>query len=127
MLGFQEFPKKRELTVSGDTRIPTHLWIEGEIRRLASEGRGVYVAARGDKTGGIVLQKIADMGGRCRVLIQQRDFEGRLGWADAMGAEIVAEGAADDYIKRSVQRDPDLWVVEIEDRDMRNLLNAPDA
>ncbi len=108
--------------MSNDTRIPTHLWVEAEIRRLSGEGFGVYVAARGDKTGGIVLQKISDMRGQCRLLIQQRDLEGALGWVDAMGEAVVAEKDADAYIARSTARDPDLWVIEVEDPKMQNLL-----
>ncbi len=110
--------------MSSDTRIPTHLWIEAEIRRLSGEGHGVYVAARGDKTGGIVLQKISDMTGQCRLLIQQRDLKGELGWVDAMGEAVVSEKDADVYIAKATQRDPDLWVVEIEDRAMQVSLQS---
>lgn len=107
-----------------EARIPAYLWIESEIRRLQSEGHGVYVTARGDKTGGIVLQKISGMNGQCRLLIQQRDLEGKLGWIDALGVDIVTEREADAYIKRACGRDPDLWVIEIEDREMRNLMEV---
>lgn len=103
---------------SDDARIPSHIWIEAEIRRLSSLGLGVYVAVRGDKMGGLVLQKISNMAGQCRLLIQQRAMHGRMTWADALDAAEVSELDADAYIKRAVARDPDLWVVEIEDRSM---------
>lgn len=101
-----------------DARIPSHIWIEAEIRRLSALGLGVYVAARGDKMGGLVLQKISNMTGQCRLLIQQRDFNGRMVWVDALDAPEVPESDADAYIRRARGRDPDLWVVEIEDRAM---------
>ncbi|MFA5592228.1 MAG: DUF1491 family protein [Micavibrio sp.] len=107
-------------------RMPTHLWVEAEVRRLLSEGYGVYVNARGDRAGGLVIQKIADMAGSARVLVQQRDAGGRLVWMNALEDDVVAERDADSYIARAVDRDPDLWVVEIEDRQMRfPLLTAP--
>jgi len=41
---------------------------------------------------------------------------GRLGWLGALDGASVGEAEADAYIARAVTRDPDLWVVEIEDR-----------
>ena len=106
------------MSAAQETRIPTHLWVEAEVRRLSGEGFGVYVAAKGDKTGGIVIQKISDLSGNCRLRGQQRDLLGKLVWIDVLQDEIVPESEADAYIKRAIERDPDLWVVEIEDRAM---------
>lgn len=110
-----------------ETRIPVHLWVEAEIRRLSVEGFGVYVTARGDKTGGIVLQKISNLQGQCRLLIQQRDLNGKLGWVNALADEIVEENTADSYIQRASSRDPDLWVIEIEDRAMAAFIRSENA
>jgi len=107
------------MEVHSEARLPTHIWVEAELRRLSSMGLGVYIAARGDKSGGMVLQKIANMQGDCRLMIQQRDLMGALVWINALQDDIVPESEADAYIKRAVQRDPDLWVLEIEDRAMR--------
>lgn len=106
-----------------DIRIPTHLWVEAEVRRLVSEGLGVYVAACGDKAGGMVIQKISDMTGNCRLRGQQRDLLGKLVWIDLLQDEVVPESEADAYIKRAIARDPDLWVVEVEDRTMAACLS----
>lgn len=111
------------MDVAQDPRIPTHIWVEAEVRRLSGEGFGVYIAARGDKTGGMVVQKIADMAGNCRLRGQQRDLLGKLVWIDVLQDEVVPESEADAYIKRAVERDPDLWVVEIEDRTMQAALS----
>lgn len=74
--------------------------------------------------GGIVLQKISDMSGKCRLLIQQRDLDGKLTWVNALDCEIAEEREADSYIKRATARDPDLWVVEIEDRSLLKMMSA---
>ena len=105
-----------------DDRIPTYLWVEAEIRRLQSLGLAVYVAHGGDKIGGMVLQKISDMSGACKLMGQQRDLLGKLVWINALQDDIVPESEADKYIEKSLQRDPDLWVVEIEDKAMAAIL-----
>src|SRR5690554_6108951 len=104
----------------GDERIPTYLWLEAKIRELSAQGVGVYVAQRGDKAGGLVLLKVSDMMGQCKLLTQQRNLDGELVWAAALKEEVSDEKSADDYIARACQRDPDLWVIEVEDREMKN-------
>lgn len=104
------------MTEAEQTRIPTHVWVEAELRRLSDLGIAVYVAARGDKTGGMVLQKISNMAGQCRLMGLQRDLLGKLVWINVLQDEVVEESEADAYVRRAIERDPDLWVVEIEDR-----------
>ena len=105
------------MTDGAAPRLPTHLWVEAEIRRLGTLGHPVYVIAKGDLAGGLVLQKISDLLGKSRLLGLERDLNGRLGWVDALSAGgPIPEQEADAYIARARQRDPDLWVIEIEDR-----------
>lgn len=106
-----------------EVRIPTHLWVEAEVRRLSGLGLGVYIASKGDRTGGMVIQKVADMSGKCRLLGQQRDLLGKLVWINLLQDDIVDEAEADAYIKRATSRDTDLWVVEIEDRSLQASIN----
>ena len=103
-----------------DERLPTYLWLDAKIRELSAQGIGVYVAQRGDRMGGLVLLKVADMTGQCRLLTQQRNLEGKLVWMAALKEEFMDEKSADDYIARARSRDPDLWVIEVEDKLMGN-------
>ena len=70
--------------------------------------------------GGLVLLKLNMLDGGCLVLTQTRDLDGRMAWLPAMKGEAVSESDADAYIERAVARDPDLWVIEVEDREGRN-------
>jgi hypothetical protein len=99
-----------------DGRLPTHIWLQAHIRRLSIEGIPVAVVHRGEAAGGSVLLKLNQLDLGCRVLSQARGADGALGWLAAFEGKSVAEPEADAYIARAISRDPDLWVVEIEDR-----------
>ena len=57
------------------------------------------------------------MCGCCRVYDQIRDLDGNLGWMAAFDQPDVPEQKADEYVRRAIMRDPDVWVIEIEDPD----------
>ncbi len=103
-----------------DARLPVHLWIDAQLAPLNARGVFYYIQQRGEKNTGTVLLKLNGLAGQCRLLIQQRDLDGNLGWMHALQKELVEESTVDSYIQRSIARDPDLWVIEIEDRDMDN-------
>lgn len=108
--------------MSGD-RLPTYLWLDAMVREVTARGVGIYITQRGERMGGMVLVKIADTRGQCRLILQQRDLDGILQWVPALKDDITDEKSADDYIARAIGRDPDLWVVEVEDREMKNPLS----
>lgn len=100
-----------------ETRMPTHLWVEAKIRELSSKNIGVYVTHKGERHDGIVLLKLANLKGECKLLTQQRNFDGVLEWVNVFADEIITEQKADEYITRSISRDPDQWVIEVESID----------
>lgn len=102
-------------------RLPTALMIEACLKPLAGMGLYHYIENKGDRDSGLILLKLNNLAGQCRVLVQQRDFmTDTLVWASPLAQEVVATVEADAYSKRAIDRDPDLWVIEIEDRDMNN-------
>jgi hypothetical protein len=103
-----------------EERIPTHLWVMAQVRRCNDAGQPAYVLRRGERMGGLVVLKLALLDGTAKVLVQQRDLDGRLGWMAVKGPDPVPEAEADAYVERTTARDPDLWVVEVEARDGAN-------
>ncbi|MGP1397965.1 MAG: DUF1491 family protein [Inquilinaceae bacterium] len=103
-----------------EDRLPTELWVTAHLRRCIADGIPATVARKGDRWGGLVLLKLNQLEHGCRVLTQSRDPDGRPAWMPGLNGGLVPEADADDYIARAVARDPDLWVIEIEDRQGRH-------
>jgi hypothetical protein len=97
-----------------EARLKSSIQVKALIRRCDIAAIGVAVTARGDPDAGAILVKLCGRDMAATVLAQARRADGTLGWLRATGAAPVAEPDADAYIARQRQRDPDLWVVEIE-------------
>ncbi|MBT4933496.1 MAG: DUF1491 family protein [Rhodospirillaceae bacterium] len=106
------------------SKIKAGLWVQAQIRQCDINVIPLMVRQKGDPDSGAILLKL-DLGeAGCSVLSQVRDVEGNPGWMYGGGGEIIAEEEAESYIKRQIQRDPDLWVIEIEDRQGRYELDG---
>lgn len=103
-----------------DASLHTGLMVEATLRPLNDRGVFYYITNKGNHASGVILLKLSDTKGKCKLLIQQRDLEGNMGWMHALKEEVLEEGQADAYIQRSIQRDPDIWAIEIEDPEMNN-------
>lgn len=102
------------------TRLTADLWVSAYLARLRLAAIPHYLVARGDATAGAVLVKCATLDRQARVW--QRSFDLA---SDARVWVVLAEGdeaLVDADIARQRARDPDLWVVEVEDREGRTLL-----
>jgi hypothetical protein len=97
-----------------EARLKTALWIKALIRRCDLAAVAVAVVSRGDGDAGAVVLKLNARDEGCSVLAQARGPDGELVWMRATGPAPVAEADAESYIARQRQRDPDMWVVEIE-------------
>ncbi len=104
-------------------RLTSEFWVQAYLTRLRQEGVAAYVMARGDVTAGAVLVKLATLDGRAQAF--QRSLDPATGgrvWTQL--AEGV-EAEVDAMLTRQRARDPDLWIIELEDRDGRTLLDTP--
>ena len=102
-------------------RLTSEFWVQAYLTRLRLADLPAYVVARGDATAGAVLVKSATLDGRARLFQRSVDFAtgGRVWVTLAEGVE----GDVDAAITRQRARDPDLWVIEVEDRAGRTLLD----
>ncbi|MEQ9694574.1 DUF1491 family protein [Shimia sp. SDUM112013] len=105
------------------TRLTAKFWVQAYMARLEFAGIPAYVVAHGDDTAGAVLVKLATLDGQAQAF--QRSFDLMTGDRKWM---VLAEGeepTVDAALRRQRDFDPDLWVVEVEDRQGRHLLDEP--
>ena len=102
-------------------RLTAEFWVQAYLTRLRLAGIPAYVTARGDATAGAVLVKLATLDGLAKAFQRSFDLAGGVRvWI------VLAEGdeaAVDASIARQRGFDRDLWVIEIEDRAGRSLLD----
>ena len=102
-----------------EPRLKTRMQVMAAVRLGTVRAIPITVARRGDEDAGTILIKLNRLDLGFTVLAQTRLPQGDLAWLRATGEAPVDEATADAYIARQVQRDPDLWVIEIEDREGR--------
>jgi hypothetical protein len=97
-------------------RLKAGIFVRALIRRAEVAGAHAYVLRKGSEEAGAVVLKLLRRDGSSQVLSQARNGEGELVWVRPLG-ETVDEGTARSWFDRQVRFDPDLWIVEIEDRE----------
>ena len=106
-----------------DARRSTQVWVDALLRRVQVAGASVFVLQRGDESRGDVLIKVTDLKGAAQVYTPRLTMEGERVFANLEAQSIGPdEASADAYLRRAKERDRDLWVVEIEDPEMRHFL-----
>jgi len=101
--------------------LSTDLWVQALIRRAHMAGAFATVLRRGDAKGGAVLVKVVDRRrGAARLYAEATRRDGETVWMEPSGA--ADEPVLDAYAQRASGRDPDLWVIEVEDGEGRHFL-----
>lgn len=104
--------------------LSTDIWVGALIRRAELGGAFATVARKGDARAGAVLVKtINRLTGETAVYAEAFRGDGERVWMEPSASR--EEAGVDQYIEKSLRTDPDLWVVEIEDREGRHFLTEP--
>ncbi|MGB3148154.1 MAG: DUF1491 family protein [Paracoccaceae bacterium] len=106
-----------------EPRLTADIWVHAYLRRLEAASIPAYVTARGDKTAGAVLIKLATLDGQAQLFHRSFDLmTGARAWVSLFAG---AEPECDAAVSRQRRMDPDLWVIELESREGRTLLDEP--
>lgn len=104
-------------------RLTARFWVDAYLARLRFEDIPAFVVTHGDDTAGIILVKSNTLNGQAVVYQRSYDMlEDTSRWAVLVDGD---EAEVDAAIARQRGFDPDLWVIEVEDRQGRHLLDAP--
>ncbi|MEM9580802.1 MAG: DUF1491 family protein [Pseudomonadota bacterium] len=102
------------------TRLTARFWVDAYLARLRFANIPAFVVIHGDDTAGAVLVKANTLDGNATLYHRHYDI-----LEDTRSWEPLAKGE-DAEVEASIAKqrsfDPDLWVIEVEDREGRTLL-----
>jgi hypothetical protein len=114
-------------------RLKAALWVAAYLRRCHVEGVFAAVRRRGAEEAGAVFVRVSRLDGTSDLFgpAPQSAFDAAEGMARAFAPSLATQSAPDSeieaYLARQIKFDPDIWVVEIEDRAGRNFLDIVPA
>jgi hypothetical protein len=96
-------------------RLKAGIFVRALIRRAEVQGASAFIVRKGNEEAGAVILRLSRLDGTALVLNQVRKGDGKLVWARPLN-DWGPENKAAEWCARQITFDPDLWVVEIEDR-----------
>jgi hypothetical protein len=113
-------------------RLKSHIWVSAYLRRCQTENIFGAVRRRGAEEAGAVFVKLALLDGNALLFgpaPQSAYDESRP--AERMFAQLtpepVPESVVEERLAKEIRFDPDVWIVEIEDRAGRHYLDLAKA
>ena len=111
-------------------RLKSALWVAAYLRRCQVEGVAAVVRRRGAEEAGAIFVRIDRLDGTSDLFgpAPQSAFDSVPGAARAFSASLAEQPAPDasieSYLAREIKFDPDIWIVEVEDRNGQNFLDV---
>ncbi len=110
-------------------RLKSGIWVSAYLRRCRIEGAEAVLRRRGAEEAGAIFVKVARLDGTAEVFgpAPQSAFdEARPSdrvFAPSLKVQPASDADAEAYLARQIKFDPDVWIVEVEDRAGRNFLD----
>ena len=112
-------------------RLKSGIWVSAYLRRCAVEGAFAAVRRRGAEEAGAIFIKVSRLDGTATLYgpAPQTAFDearpaDRFFTAMLGGDRPAPEADIETRLAREIRFDPDVWIVEIEDRAGRNFLDG---
>jgi hypothetical protein len=109
-------------------RLKSGVWVSAYVRRCFVEGAFAAVRRRGAEEAGAIFIKVSRLDGTADVYgpAPQTAFSGGeldRAFSPAMKTMPAPDADAEAYLARQIRFDPDLWIIETEDRAGRHFLD----
>ena len=110
-------------------RLKSGIWVAAYLRRCQAEGAYAAIRRRGAEEAGAIFIKInlldgtADLYGPAPQAAFDQAQPTDRAFSPCLPASPVPESDAEAYLVREIRFDPDVWIVEIEDRKGRHFLD----
>lgn len=101
-------------------RLTSDLWVSAYLRRLQLVNIPAFITSKGDATAGAIIIKLNTLDGKACAFHRSYDLDGNRVWATLADGE---ECGVDDSLIKQRSFDPDIWIIEVEDREGRHLLD----
>ncbi|MBI1492917.1 DUF1491 family protein [Halocynthiibacter styelae] len=105
------------------SRLTADFWVSAYLTRLRLADIPAFVVKKGDLTAGAVLIKLNTLDGQAEAF--QRSFDLMTGERAWISLSQGDEASVDQALSKQRSFDPDLWVIEVEDKAGRHLLDEP--
>jgi len=109
-------------------RLKSAIWIAAYVRRCHGEGAFAAVRRRGAEEAGAIFIKLNRLDGAAELfgpapqaVFDEAHPSDRV-FTRSLGAAPVPEDKVEERLAREIRFDPDVWIVEVEDRDGRHFL-----
>ena len=110
-------------------RLKSGIWVSAYLRRCAVEGVDAVLRRRGAEEGGAIFIKVSRLDGTADLYgpAPQAAFDeaqpADRAFSPSLKTLPAPEPDVEAYLVREMRFDPDVWIVETEDRNGRHLLD----
>lgn len=107
-------------------RLKSGLWVRAYLHYCQAAGVPAVIARRGDELAGAIFIAIDLLDGNVHLFapapagLEGSETERR--WVSSLSTKPVNREEADAYLRREADFDPDIWVIEVEDKHGRHFL-----
>lgn len=110
-------------------RLKSALWVAAYLRRCQVEGVNAVVRRRGAEEAGAIFVRICRLDGTSDLFgpAPQSEIDTERGadrtFSPSLAVQPVPDAAIEAYLAREINFDPDVWIVEVEERSGRSFLD----